>query len=57
MSEFLYLYRGGQRGRTPEQSQQIMQKWLNWMKELTASGNPVTAQAAREALARVRGTA
>jgi hypothetical protein len=39
MSEFLYLYRGGQRGRTPEQSQQIMQKWLNWMKELTASGN------------------
>jgi hypothetical protein len=39
MSEFLYLYRGGQRGRTPEQSQQIMQKWLNWMKDLTASGN------------------
>lgn len=39
MSEFLYLYRGGQRGRTPEQSQQIMQKWLAWMKDLTASGN------------------
>jgi hypothetical protein len=39
MSEFLYLYRGGERGRTPEQSQQIMQKWLAWMKDLTASGN------------------
>ncbi|MGA8534888.1 MAG: YciI family protein [Candidatus Tumulicola sp.] len=39
MSEFLYLYRGGQRGQTPEQSQQIMQKWLAWMKELTTSGN------------------
>lgn len=39
MSEFLYLYRGGQRGRTPEQSDQIMQKWLAWMKDLTASGN------------------
>ncbi len=39
MSEFLYLYRGGQRGGTPEQSQQIMQKWLNWMKDLTTSGN------------------
>lgn len=39
MSEFLYLYRGGQRGRTPEQSEQIMQKWLAWMKELTTSGN------------------
>jgi hypothetical protein len=39
MSEFLYLYRGGQRGQTPEQSDQIMQKWLTWMKDLTASGN------------------
>jgi hypothetical protein len=39
MSEFLYLYRGGQRGRNPEQSEQIMQRWLAWMKELTSSGN------------------
>lgn len=39
MSEFIYLYRGGRRGRTPEESQQIMQKWLDWMKELTTSGN------------------
>jgi len=39
MSEFLYIYRGGRRGQTPEESQQIMQKWLNWMKDLTSSGN------------------
>lgn len=39
MSEFLYLYRGGRRGQTPEESQQIMQKWLAWMQNLTASGN------------------
>lgn len=39
MAEFLYLYRGGERGWTPEDSQQIMQKWMSWFKELTASGN------------------
>lgn len=39
MNDFLYLYRGGQRNQSPEQSQQIMQKWLAWMKELTVSGN------------------
>jgi hypothetical protein len=39
MAEFLYLYRGGQSGWTPEESEQIMQKWMSWFKELTASGN------------------
>lgn len=39
MAEFLYLYRGGQRGTTAEESEQIMQKWMNWFKDLTASGN------------------
>jgi hypothetical protein len=39
MAEFLYLYRGGQRGTTPADSEQIMQRWMNWFKELTASGN------------------
>ena len=39
MADFLYLYRGGERGASPEDSQQIMQKWMNWFKELTASGN------------------
>jgi hypothetical protein len=39
MAEFLYLYRGGERGATPQESQQIMEKWMSWFKELTASGN------------------
>ncbi|MGC1379711.1 MAG: YciI family protein [Candidatus Baltobacteraceae bacterium] len=39
MGEFLYVYRGGRRGQSPEESEQIMQKWLAWMKDLTASGN------------------
>ena len=39
MAEFLYLYRGGQRGATPQESELIMQRWMNWFKELTASGN------------------
>ena len=43
MNDFLYLYRGGQRAQSPEQSQQIMQKWLAWMKELTDSGNRTSA--------------
>jgi hypothetical protein len=39
MAEFLYLYRGGARGATPEESEQIMQKWMSWFQELTAGGN------------------
>jgi hypothetical protein len=39
MADFLYIYRGGRRGATPEESGQIMQRWMNWFKELTASGN------------------
>ena len=39
MSEFLYLYRGGRRGETPEESEQIMGKWMAWFKDLTAKGS------------------
>jgi hypothetical protein len=40
MSEFLYVYRGGQRTQTsPEQMQQIMQKWMTWMQGLTQKGH------------------
>lgn len=39
MSEFLYLYRGGDAGaKTPAEMQAVMQKWLGWMKELEAKG-------------------
>lgn len=39
MSEFTYLYRGGmQPGRSPEQMQQQMQRWIAWMKDLAQKG-------------------
>ena len=39
MSEFVFLYRGGQSGRSPEQAQQVMQKWMAWFKELADNGH------------------
>jgi hypothetical protein len=39
MSEFLYLYRGGEQGRSPERMQQMMQKWMTWLKELGQKGH------------------
>jgi hypothetical protein len=47
MSEFLFLYRGGDSSGSPEEMQQNMQKWVTWMKELgdkgylKAIGNPL----------------
>ena len=39
MSEFVYLYRGGEAGRSPERAQQQMQKWIAWFKDLGAKGH------------------
>ena len=39
MSEFVFLYRGGESGRSPERAQQMMQKWMAWLKELGAKGH------------------
>ncbi len=39
MSEFVFLYRGGEPGRSPERMQQMMQKWMAWMKELGEKGH------------------
>ena len=41
MSQFLYLYRGSpdNRDRSPEKAQQIMQKWMTWLKGLGESGH------------------
>ena len=38
MSEFLYLYRGGERQTTPAGMQQQMQRWMTWLKELGEKG-------------------
>ena len=35
MSQFVYLYRGAERGRSPEKMQEMMQKWMAWMKQLS----------------------
>jgi hypothetical protein len=39
MSEFVFLYRGGEAGRSPERMQQMMQKWMAWLKELGEKGH------------------
>jgi hypothetical protein len=39
MSEYLFLYRGGETGRSPERAQQMMQKWMTWLKDLGAKGH------------------
>jgi hypothetical protein len=39
MSQFVYLYRGGERGRSPDKMQEMMQKWMTWMKQLTEKGH------------------
>jgi hypothetical protein len=39
MSEFVFLYRGGDRSGSPEQMQQVLQKWMAWFKELADKGH------------------
>ena len=41
MSEFVFLYRGGDRPASPEQGQQIMQKWMAWLKSLADRGHMI----------------
>jgi hypothetical protein len=38
MSEFLYLYRGGERAGSPAEMQQQMQRWMTWLKDLGEKG-------------------
>jgi hypothetical protein len=39
MSEFVFLYRGGERSDSPQQAEQQMQRWVAWMKELGEKGH------------------
>jgi hypothetical protein len=39
MSQFVYLYRGVESGRSPEKIQQSIQKWMAWMKQLSDQGH------------------
>jgi hypothetical protein len=39
MSQFVYLYRGGERPSTPQQGEQEMQKWVAWLQQLGEQGH------------------
>ena len=41
MTEFVFLYRGGDRPTSPEVGQQIMQKWMGWLKGLADRGHMI----------------
>jgi hypothetical protein len=41
MNEFVFLYRGGDRPASPEQSQQVMQRWMAWFKNMADKGHVV----------------
>ena len=41
MTEFVFLYRGGERPTSPEQMQQALQKWTTWFKSLAEKGHVV----------------
>ncbi len=43
MSEFVLLYRGGESPKSAEEGQQVMTKWIAWMKELGEKGHLVEA--------------
>ena len=38
MSQFVFLYRGADRNRSPEQMQKSMEKWMAWFKQLADQG-------------------
>jgi hypothetical protein len=39
MTEYVFLYRGGNRPTSPEEGQKIMHKWMEWLKGLADRGN------------------
>jgi len=45
MAKFLFVYHGGSHPETPEESQQVMQAWGDWLGNMGAAavdpGNPV----------------
>ena len=44
MKEYLFLFRGGDMPEAPEAAQAHMQKWMEWMGELSKEGKLVGAQ-------------
>ena len=44
MKEYLFLFRGGNMELPPEEGQAHMQRWMQWMSELSTQGKFVGAQ-------------
>jgi hypothetical protein len=57
MSEYLFLFRGVNRDKSPEEMQQHMQKWMTWITELSESGRmPERGRPLEDGGKTVRGT-
>lgn len=41
MNEFVFLYRGGERPTSADESQRVLQKWMAWFKDLADKGHVV----------------
>jgi hypothetical protein len=39
MTEFVFLYRGGELPASPEQRQEVLQLWMAWMRSLAEGGH------------------
>ncbi len=39
MNDYVFLYRGGEESHSPERMQQMMQKWVTWLKDLADKGH------------------
>jgi hypothetical protein len=39
MNQYLFLYRGAERPTSPQDAQQIMQKWITWLEDLGKKGH------------------
>ena len=39
MNEFVYLYRGGEAGRSSQRAQQMMQRWMTLLKKHADEGH------------------
>ncbi|HKY22012.1 MAG TPA: YciI family protein [Vicinamibacterales bacterium] len=39
MSEYLFLYRGGNHPTSPQEGQAVMQQWMTWLQDLAKQGH------------------
>jgi len=44
MSNFMFLFRGGERPASPDAMQAEMQKWMNWIQQLREQGKYIAGE-------------